>query len=179
MSELFSDIPEALENNYNLPFRCSFRPVSSKPILPNISSEKGINSAELLIKDSNEGLIKKFEIFFKRNKEQLENTISTHYLTSYDLYKNMLAAGIAKECAREVLPMGTPTRLYMNGTLRSWVHYVELRSGHGTQKEHMEVARACAQAIEPIFPMIKEFVDKNRITCVMIDDLTRNFTEHK
>jgi len=66
--------------------------------------------------------------------------------------------GIAKEQARAVLPEGnTGSRLYMNGTLRSWVHYIELRSGHGTQKEHMEVARACAEAIAPIFPMIKEF----------------------
>lgn len=66
--------------------------------------------------------------------------------------------GIAKEQARAVLPEGnTGSRLYMNGTLRSWVHYIELRSGHGTQKEHMEVARACADAIAPIFPMIKEF----------------------
>jgi thymidylate synthase (FAD) len=66
--------------------------------------------------------------------------------------------GIAKEQARAVLPEGNiGSRLYMNGTLRSWVHYIELRSGHGTQKEHMEVARACADAIAPIFPMIKEF----------------------
>ena len=67
--------------------------------------------------------------------------------------------GIAKEQARVVLPEGnTKTKLYMQGTIRSWVHYIELRSGHGTQKEHMEVARACAK-IEPIFPMIKEFVN--------------------
>ena len=69
--------------------------------------------------------------------------------------------GIAKEQARAVLPEGNiESRLYMNGTLRSWVHYIELRSGHGTQKEHMEIARACAEAIEPIFPMIKEFVNE-------------------
>jgi thymidylate synthase (FAD) len=68
--------------------------------------------------------------------------------------------GIAKEQARVVLPEGnTKTKLYMQGTIRSWVHYIELRSGHGTQKEHMEIARACAKEIEPIFPMIKEFVN--------------------
>lgn len=67
--------------------------------------------------------------------------------------------GIAKEQARAVLPEGlTKTRLYMNGTLRSWVHFIELRSGNGTQKEHMEVARACAQVIAEVFPMINEFV---------------------
>jgi len=67
--------------------------------------------------------------------------------------------GIAKEQARAVLPEGmTVSRLYMNGTLRSWVHYIQLRSGNGTQKEHRKIALACADAIEPIFPMIKEFV---------------------
>lgn len=67
---------------------------------------------------------------------------------------------IAKEQARSVLPEGnTVSHLYMNGTLRSWVHYVELRSANGTQKEHMEVARAVAEAIAKIFPMVEEFVD--------------------
>ena len=67
--------------------------------------------------------------------------------------------GIAKEQARAVLPEGImESRLYMNGTMRSWVHYIQLRSANGTQKEHREVALACAVAIEPIFPMIKEFI---------------------
>lgn len=66
--------------------------------------------------------------------------------------------GIAKEQARAVLPEGImESRLYVNGTLRSWIHYIDLRSGHGTQKEHIELARECADALEPIFPMIKEF----------------------
>ena len=77
-----------------------------------------------------------------------------------DAYKWAIESGIAKEQARAILPEGNiGSRLYMNGTLRSWVHYIELRSGHGTQKEHMEVARQCASALEPVFPMIKEFVD--------------------
>jgi len=68
---------------------------------------------------------------------------------------------IAKEVRRAVLPEGlTTSRMYMNGTLRSWIHYVELRSGHGTQKEHMDIARACAEVLEPIFPIIKEFVQE-------------------
>jgi len=68
--------------------------------------------------------------------------------------------GIAKEQARSVLPEGnTVSRLYVNGTLRSWLHYVELRSGNGTQKEHMEVARACGTAISPVFPLIQEFIE--------------------
>lgn len=69
--------------------------------------------------------------------------------------------GIAKEQARAVLPEGnTQSRMYMNGTLRSWVHYIQLRSGNGTQKEHKEVAIACAKAIEPVFPMITEFISE-------------------
>ena len=74
-------------------------------------------------------------------------------------YNWAIENGIAKEQAREILPEGlTESRLYMNGTLRSWIHYIELRSGNGTQKEHREVAVACANAITPIFPLITEFV---------------------
>jgi len=74
-------------------------------------------------------------------------------------YKWAIECGIAKEQARAVLPEGlTESRLYMNGTLRSWVHFIELRSGNGTQKEHMEVARECAKAIAEIFPMVSEYV---------------------
>jgi len=74
-------------------------------------------------------------------------------------YAWAIESGIAKEQARAVLPEGiTKSRLYMNGTVRSWIHYVELRTTPGTQKEHMEVARACAKEISNVFPMIKEFV---------------------
>jgi thymidylate synthase (FAD) len=75
-------------------------------------------------------------------------------------YEWAIQNGIAKEQARAVLPEGLiESRLYMNGTLRSWVHYIQLRSANGTQKEHQEIAIACADAIEPIFPMIKEFAN--------------------
>jgi len=78
---------------------------------------------------------------------------------SEQAYKWAIEHGIAKEQARAVLPEGmTMSRLYMNGSLRSWVHYIQLRSGNGTQKEHREVAIACANAIETIFPMIKDLV---------------------
>lgn len=78
-----------------------------------------------------------------------------------DVYAWAIAKGIAKEQARAVLPEGlTVSRLYMNGTLRSWVHFIELRSGHGTQKEHMEVARECAKVIATVFPMADEFVNQ-------------------
>jgi len=77
-----------------------------------------------------------------------------------DSYTWALEHGIAKEQARAILPEGmTKSRMYMNGTLRSWVHYIQLRSGNGTQKEHREVALACADAIETVFPMIKEFIN--------------------
>jgi thymidylate synthase (FAD) len=80
-------------------------------------------------------------------------------------YRWAIDNGIAKEQARAVLPEGlTVSRLYMNGTLRSWVHYIQLRSANGTQKEHMEVAKACAEAIKPIFPMIMEFIDEEKNT---------------
>ena len=76
-------------------------------------------------------------------------------------YEWAISKGLAKEQARAVLPEGlTMSRMYMNGTLRSWVHYIQLRSANGTQKEHQDIALACADAIEPIFPMIKEFINE-------------------
>lgn len=78
-----------------------------------------------------------------------------------DIYAEAISRGIAKEQARAVLPEGiTTSRLYMQGTLRSWLHYIELRSGPETQKEHREVAQACASALESIFPMVTEFLVK-------------------
>ena len=81
--------------------------------------------------------------------------------TAKTIYNKAIDAGIAKEQARAVLPEGlTKTRLYMNGTLRSWIHYIELRSGHGTQREHMDIAHACAEVIADIFPMAKDIVSE-------------------
>jgi thymidylate synthase (FAD) len=75
-------------------------------------------------------------------------------------YSWAIKNGIAKEQARAVLPEGlTVSRMYMNGTLRSWIHYIELRASNGTQKEHQEIARACAQAIAAIFPMASTLVE--------------------
>jgi thymidylate synthase (FAD) len=91
---------------------------------------------------------------------QWENLQNDLLRRTKDVYTWALEKGIAKEQARAVLPEGnTKSRMYMNGTLRSWVHYIQLRSGNGTQKEHRDVAIACANAIEPIFPMIKEYID--------------------
>jgi len=78
-----------------------------------------------------------------------------------ETYEWAIAKGIAKEQARAVLPEGlTISRLYMNGTLRSWIHYIQLRSANGTQKEHMEIAQKCAEVIAKVFPMAKEFVSQ-------------------
>jgi thymidylate synthase (FAD) len=82
--------------------------------------------------------------------------------TAREAYTWAVRNGIAKEQARAVLPEGnTVSRLYMNGTLRSWIHFIELRSGHGTQQEHKEVARACAEVIAQVFPMAAEFVGED------------------
>jgi len=79
-----------------------------------------------------------------------------HFKSGMKLYKEMLADGIAKECARFVLPLATPTRLYMTGSVRSWVHYIQLRSGHGTQKEHMDIANECKRIFSEQFPVVAE-----------------------
>jgi thymidylate synthase (FAD) len=84
----------------------------------------------------------------------LQEEVAVH---SKEIYDWAIEQGIAKEVARKVLPEGlTKTRLYMNGTIRSWVHYIELRGGHGTQKEHMDIAHACAKVIAEIFPLAKD-----------------------
>jgi len=90
--------------------------------------------------------------------DTVQNNVIDSAKTAYDW---AIANGIAKEQARAVLPEGiTVSRLYMNGTLRSWVHYIQLRSANGTQKEHRDVALACAEAIKSIFPMIEEFLSE-------------------
>ena len=79
-----------------------------------------------------------------------------HFVDGMKLYKEMLDAGVAKECARFVLPLATPTKLYMTGSVRSWIHYVNLRSAHGTQKEHMEIAESCRAIFSEQFPIVAE-----------------------
>ena len=79
-----------------------------------------------------------------------------HFVEGMKLYKEMLDAGVAKECARFVLPLATPTKLYMTGSVRSWIHYINLRSAHGTQKEHMEIAENCRSIFNEQFPIVAE-----------------------
>lgn len=98
------------------------------------------------------------DIVLQARWEQVQQKV---IMEAQEAYAWAIENGIAKEQARSVLPEGnTVSRMYMNGTLRSWVHYIQLRSANGTQKEHREIAIACAKAIEPVFPMIKEFVSE-------------------
>ena len=92
-------------------------------------------------------------------KQDIEMTITAHFNQAEKLYKRMLEAGVAKECARMVLPLATPTRLYMTGSCRSWVHYITLRSAHGTQKEHMDIAEACRKVFTEQFPIVSKALD--------------------
>ena len=97
----------------------------------------------------------------KKLEEEWDNVQERVSEMAETAYKWALDNGIAKEQARAVLPEGmTVSRMYMNGTLRSWIHYIQLRSGNGTQKEHREIAIQCAKVIEPIFPMIMKFISK-------------------
>jgi len=89
----------------------------------------------------------------------LEKQMQTLFDSSMALYKQMLDRGVAKECARNVLPLCTPTRIYMTGSCRSWIHYINLRSAHGTQKEHMDVALACKEIFKEQFPSVSEALE--------------------
>ena len=97
----------------------------------------------------------------ENKKKDLQEKIAQHFVDSMDLYNELLANGIAKECARFVLPLATPTRIYMTGSVRSWVHYIDLRSAHGTQKEHMAVAEGVRSIFREQFPTVAEALDWN------------------
>jgi len=88
--------------------------------------------------------------------EKYNGLIENHFKEGMTLYEQMLDDGIAKECARFVLPLATPTKLYMTGSCRSWIHYINLRSGHGTQKEHMDIANECKKIFSEQFPVVAE-----------------------
>ena len=77
------------------------------------------------------------------------------------LYQQMLKAGVAKECARFVLPLAVPTKIYMTGSIRSWIHYIDLRSGNGTQLEHMQIAEGCKTIFAGQFPTVARAMDWN------------------
>ena len=91
--------------------------------------------------------------------QNLELQMQTLFDSSMALYKQMLGRGVAKECARMVLPLCTPTKIYMTGSCRSWIHYITLRSANGTQKEHMDIALACKEVFKDQFPSVSEALE--------------------
>ena len=91
--------------------------------------------------------------------DKINRQMITLFSSASNLYNQMLDAGVAKECARFVLPLATPTRMYMTGSVRSWIHYIELRSAHGTQKEHMDIANSCKKIFVEQFPIISEALE--------------------
>ena len=94
---------------------------------------------------------------FKLQKYQM--LMTDYFQRGMELYRDMLDAGIAKECARFVLPLAVPTKMYMTGSVRSWVHYIELRSANGTQKEHMDIANSAKDIFKEQFPSIAEALE--------------------
>jgi len=87
-------------------------------------------------------------------KQRFNTKIAAHFKEASDLYEELLTEGIAKECARFVLPLATPTRIYMSGSCRSWIHYIHLRSAHGTQEEHKNIAQNCKSIFKQSFPIV-------------------------
>jgi thymidylate synthase (FAD) len=92
-------------------------------------------------------------------KLKMQSEIAEHFAAGQALYNRLLEAGVAKECARFVLPLATPTRIYMTGSCRSWIHYIDLRSANGTQKEHMEIAEGCREVFKTQFPAVAEAME--------------------
>jgi len=93
--------------------------------------------------------------------DELEDKIAVQIGSTFNLYQELLNRGVAKECARRILPLCTPTVLYMNGTIRSWIHYIELRSANGTQKEHQEIALKVKDIFTKQLPIISEALWSN------------------
>ena len=91
--------------------------------------------------------------------DTLNRQMNTLFSSALSLYNQMLEDGVAKECARMVLPLCTPTRIYMTGSCRSWIHYINLRSAHGTQKEHMDIAEDCRKVFVKEFPSVSEALE--------------------
>jgi len=95
----------------------------------------------------------------EETRQKYEALMENHFRDAMALYQTMLDEGIAKECARFVLPLATPTRIYMSGSCRSWIHYINLRSANGTQKEHMDIALECKEIFKGVFPSVAEALE--------------------
>jgi len=140
----------------------SFQEFSQRYAVADLGFE--CKEARLQDKKNRQNSIKTNNTDLEQEWTKQQNSLAEHAQTAYTW---ALENGIAKEQARAVLPEGmTTTKMYMNGTLRSWVHYISLRHANGTQKEHSDIAIECAKAIQPIFPMISEFVSTISISDV-------------
>jgi thymidylate synthase (FAD) len=120
--------------------------VAPSPVLPELRRQD-VKNRQNSVDDLDDGLVRSLDL-----------EIAKHFDDGYHLYKRLLDAGVAKECAREVLPLATPTRLYMHGTVRSWVHYLQLRCGNGTQLEHRLVAEGCREVLREAYPLVYDAV---------------------
>ena len=94
--------------------------------------------------------------------KDFQERIEVQFKETLNLYQEMLEKGVAKECARFILPLATPTRIYMTGSCRSWIHYINLRSGHGTQKEHLIIANQCREIFSQQFPTVSIALNWNK-----------------
>ena len=121
--------------------------LSEKIPLPKLRRQD-LNNRQNSTDDIDPYIVQKYDILMEE-----------HFKASMDLYNKMLEDGIAKECARFVLPLSTPTRIYMTGSCRSWIHYINLRSAHGTQKEHMDIANECRKVFIEQFPSVSEALE--------------------
>ena len=95
----------------------------------------------------------------EKKQKALQGQIQRYFAEGVDLYNELIREGVAKECARFVLPLATPTKIYMTGSCRSWIHYINLRSAHGTQKEHMDIANQCREVFKEQFPTVAEALE--------------------
>ena len=121
--------------------------VEGKIPLPELRRQDTTNRQKS-IDDLDPFVCQKYEIWMQHN-----------FAETLKVYQEMLNDGVAKECARMILPMACPTRIYMSGSVRSWMHYIDLRTGHGTQKEHMELAEDCKKIFVEQFPVISEALE--------------------
>jgi len=125
-------------------FSQRYAPVTEMAVIPQLRTQDPKNRQNS-VDNLDEVMAKKFEF-----------EIAKHYCDAYRLYGDMIDAGVAKECAREVLPMAAPTKLYMNGTIRSWLHYCDLRTSNGTQKEHAQIAGQVQDLLYQHLPLVSE-----------------------
>jgi len=123
-------------------FSQRYAEVTAKPVVPELRRQDPKNRQNSI------------DDITKDVQDVMDAIITEHFDDAIELYESLIKAGVAKECARDVLPLGTPTRLYMNGTIRSWLHYCQLRCANGTQKEHQIIAREVYKLLEEHVPNV-------------------------